>query len=96
MGGVFGNTPDTESGFTIFRGVGALDYYIPAYFALVMMAIGTVALPVHLAGYRERGVLRRLRISSISVWSLLGAQLAVSFLIAVVGRLRIGGWSTRR
>ena len=60
MGGVFGNTPDTQ----YYRGVGAMNYYIPAYFGLVMMAIGTVALPVHLTGYRERGVLRRFKASS--------------------------------
>jgi ABC-2 type transport system permease protein len=90
MGGVFGNEADTgDGGMVVFRGVGPLDYYIPAYFALVMMAIGTVALPVHLAGYRERGVLRRLRASSISVWSVLGSQLVVSFVIAVVGSILI-------
>jgi ABC-2 type transport system permease protein len=86
MGGVFGNEVSTDdAGITIFRGVGALDYYVPAYFGLVMMAIGTVALPVHLAGYRERGILRRLRASSISVWLVLGSQLAVSFSIALIG-----------
>jgi ABC-2 type transport system permease protein len=90
MGGVFGNEPSTgDSGMIVFRGVGPLDYYIPAYFGLVMMAIGTVALPVHLAGYRERGVLRRLRASSISVWSVLGSQLVVSFIIAILGSLLI-------
>lgn len=90
MGGVFGNEADTgDNGMIVFRGVGPLDYYIPAYFALVMMAIGTVALPVHLAGYRERGVLRRLRASSISVWSVLGSQLVVSFVIAVAGCILI-------
>ena len=90
MGGVFGNEADTGDGGTIvFRGVGPLDYYIPAYFALVMMAIGTVALPVHLAGYRERGILRRLRASSISIWSVLGSQIIVSLIIAVIGSLLI-------
>ena len=88
MGGVFGNEPDTSDGGTIvFRGVGPLDYYIPAYFGLVMMAVGTVALPVHLTGYRERGILRRLRASSISVWSVLGSQLVVSLVIAVLGSI---------
>jgi ABC-2 type transport system permease protein len=86
MGGVFGNEAGTmDGGDPVFRGVGPLDYYIPAYFGLVMMAIGTVALPVHLAGYRERGILRRLRASSISIWAVLGSQLVVSFVIAVVG-----------
>jgi ABC-2 type transport system permease protein len=56
-----------------------------------MMAIGTVALPVHLTGYRERGVLRRFRASSFSVWSVLGSQLMVSFIIAIFGSLLITG-----
>jgi ABC-2 type transport system permease protein len=85
MGGVFGNTPNPK----VYRGVGAIDYYMPAYFALVMTAIGVVALPVHLTAYRERGVLRRLRASSISVWSLLGSQLMVSFIIAILGSILI-------
>jgi ABC-2 type transport system permease protein len=90
MGGVFGNEADTgEGGMIVFRGVGPLDYYIPAYFGLVMMAIGTVALPVHLAGYRERGILRRLRASSISIWAVLSSQLAVSFVIAVIGSILV-------
>jgi ABC-2 type transport system permease protein len=85
MGGVFGNTPNAN----IYRGVGAMNYYMPSYYGLVMMAIGTVALPVHLAGYRERGVLRRFRASSFSVWTVLGAQLMVSIIIAVLGSLLI-------
>jgi ABC-2 type transport system permease protein len=87
MGGVFGNTPNPD--IFIYRGVGAVDYYMPSYYGLVMMAIGTVALPVHLAGYRERGVLRRFRASSFSVWSVLGSQLMVSFVIAIAGSLLI-------
>lgn len=85
MGGVFGNTPDPD----FYRGVGAMDYYVPAYFGLVISAIGLIALPVHLTGYRERGVLRRLRASSISVWSVLGSQLIVSFLITVLGSVLV-------
>ncbi len=90
MGGVFGNDP-SEGDMIIYRGVGAMDYYMPSYYGLVMMAIGTVALPVHLTGYRERGVLRRFRASSFSVWSVLGSQLIVSFIIAVLGSLLITG-----
>jgi ABC-2 type transport system permease protein len=90
MGGVFGNTPDTgDNGTIVFRGVGPLDYYMPSYFGLVMMAIGTVALPVHLTGYRERGILRRFRASSFSVWSVLGSQLMVSFVIAILGSILV-------
>jgi ABC-2 type transport system permease protein len=85
MGGVFGNEHKPE----IYRGVGAMNYYMPAYFGLVMMAIGTVALPLHLTSYRERGVLRRFRASSFSVWSVLGSQMMVSLLIAVLGSVLV-------
>jgi ABC-2 type transport system permease protein len=85
MGGVFGNTPSPD----IYRGVGAMNYYVPSYYGLVMMAIGTVALPIHLTGYRERGILRRYRASSFSVWSVLGSQLIVTFVIAVAGSLLV-------
>jgi ABC-2 type transport system permease protein len=85
MGGIFGNTVDPE----FHRGVGPVDFYMPAYYGLVIMAIGTVALPVHLIGYRERGVLRRFRASSFSVWSVLGSQFMVSFIIAIFGCLLI-------
>lgn len=83
MQGVFGNTPDPEG--DIYRGVGPLDYYVPAYIGLTIAAIGVVALPVHLAAYRERGVLRRFRASSIPVWAVVGSQVIVSFAIAALG-----------
>ena len=83
MGGVFGNTPDPS----VYRGVGPMDYYVPAYFGLVLAAIGVVALPVHLTSYRERGILRRFHASSFSIWSVLGSQLLVSFVIAILGSI---------
>jgi ABC-2 type transport system permease protein len=58
---------------------------VPAYIGVVIASIGLIGLPVHLASYRERGVLRRLRASSVSVWSMLGPQVIVSFVIAALG-----------
>lgn len=85
MGGVFGNTPDPEG--LIFRGVGPIGYYIPAYIGLISASIGVVALPVHLTGYRERRVLRRFRASSISIWAVFGSQVVVSLAISILGAL---------
>ncbi len=87
MGGVFGNTPDPEG--LVYRGVGPIDYYVPAYIGLVITAIGVVSLPVHLTAYRERGILRRFRASSISIWSVLGSHIIVSFVIAVIGGILV-------
>jgi ABC-2 type transport system permease protein len=86
MGGVFGNTPDTSS-LHIYRGVGAVNYYNPAYIALVLCSIGIVAMPVHLTAYRERRVLKRFHASSLSVWNIIGSQVLVAFVIAVLGSI---------
>lgn len=83
LGEVFGNVSDPHG--QLYQGVGPMDFYAPAYVGLVIASIGVVGLPVHLAGYRERGVLRRLRASSISAWRILGSQVLVSFVIAAAG-----------
>src|SRR5512135_3758660 len=64
MGEVFGRTADSS---VYYRNVMAMDYYAPAYVGVVLAAIGLVAIPVHLAGYRERGVLKRFSASSLPV-----------------------------
>jgi len=83
MGGVFGNEADAD----VYRGVGAMNYYVPAYIALVAASVGLISLPTHLAGNRERGVLKRYRASSMPSWAVVGAQVAVTFLISTVSAL---------
>lgn len=80
LGGVFGNTPDP----TVFKGEPPTDYYTPAYVGLVLASIGVVSLPAHLAGNRERGVLRRFRASGVPAAAVVGAEVIVSLLIALV------------
>jgi ABC-2 type transport system permease protein len=80
MGGVFGNQAEAD----FYRGVGAMDYYVPAYLALVTASVGLISLPTQLAGYRERGVLKRYRASSIPAWVVVGSQVAVTFVISIV------------
>lgn len=80
MGGVFGNEADAD----VYRGVGAMNYYVPAYIALVAASVGLISLPTHLAGNRERGVLKRYRASSMPSWAVVGAQVAVTFVISTV------------
>lgn len=62
-----------------------MTYYVPAYIGLVIASMGLIGLPVHLAGYRERGVLRRFRASGMPLWSVLGAQVAVTLAVSIVG-----------
>ncbi len=68
-----------------FGGVRPSDYYLASYVAVVIGAVGLVFLPVHLAAYRERGVLRRFRASSMPAWAVVGAQVLVALAAAAVG-----------
>ncbi len=82
LGAAFRNTaPDPK----VWQGLAPLDFYVPAYIGLTLAAVGMVALPVHLAGYRERGVLRRYLASPVPVAALLVAQLAVALIVSVAG-----------
>ena len=82
LGGIFSEGDVLEE---LLRGRPPIDWYVPAYMGLVTASIGTISLPVHLAGYRERGVLRRFRASGVSEASIFGSQLLVSLGIALVG-----------
>jgi ABC-2 type transport system permease protein len=79
LAGVFGEPDTALGGFT------GIDYYVPGYLAVVIASVGLIALPVHLASLRERGVLRRLRASSVSVTDVFGAQTAVHVAMAALG-----------
>lgn len=89
LNGVFGNEPEIDPAEDVWRGVGPADYYVPAYLGLVMAAIGVLSMPVRLASYRERGVLRRFRASAMPLWAVLGSQIAIALLTAIVGAVSI-------
>jgi ABC-2 type transport system permease protein len=84
LGGIF-RSSDVMDDYIVGRD--PIDWYVPAYIGLVIASIGMISLPVHLATYRERGVLRRYRASGVSEWSIFGSQLLVSLGIAVMGAL---------
>lgn len=81
MGGVFGNE---ETSPEVYRGVGSMDYYVPAYLALVSASVGLISLPTHLATNRELGVLKRYRASGMAAWTVVGSQVVVTFTIAAI------------
>ena len=81
LGAVFSNVSSTR----LFQGLGAMNFYTPAYIGLVLAAMGLIQLPVHMAGYRERGVLRRFRASSLSAAAIFTSQAVVCVVIALIG-----------
>ena len=82
LGGVFGDAPDPSG--EVFRGVGGSTYYTPAYIGLAAASVGLVIIPTHLAGYRERGVLRRIRAAGVPVTAVLVGQVAVALALTLV------------
>jgi ABC-2 type transport system permease protein len=83
MGGVFGNEVDAE----FYRGIGAMDYYVPAYVALVTASVGLISLPVHIAGNRELGVLKRYHASGMPTWIVVASSVISMFVIAVLSAI---------
>ncbi len=86
LAGVFGNEihPNEPDEIDAWGGVGPVDYYAPAYVALVIASIGLIALPLRLASYREQGVLRRYRAAGFPLSSILGSHVVVAAALVVV------------
>jgi len=72
IGGSFGTRPDES-----FSDTNPARWYVASYLTVVIAATGLVMLPVHLAAYRERGVLRRLAAAGFARHSFVLAQLVI-------------------
>lgn len=82
IGGSFGTEPDE-----VFP-VNPAHWYVASYFTVVIGATGLIMVPVHIASYRERGVMRRFAVAGFPRWSFAMAQLAVGLIaIAIAGVL---------
>jgi ABC-2 type transport system permease protein len=89
LAGIFGSepvAPDDEYGI-LYRGVAPTTYYLPAYLALVVASVCVISLPTHIAGNRDRGVLKRFHASGVPVWVVAGAEAVVSVGLASVNAL---------
>jgi len=72
-----------------FEGERPADYYLASYVGVVIAAVGLVTVPVHVAAYRERGILRRFRASAVPAASVVGAQVIVGLLTAALGSVAL-------
>ena len=79
IGGSFGTAPDHE-----FGGANPSHWYVASYLTVVIAATGLVMLPVHLASYRERGVLRRFAAAGFPRWSFAVAEIVVGLITTAV------------
>jgi ABC-2 type transport system permease protein len=79
LGGVFDGDGDE------FSGTEPAHWYLAAYIGVVIAATGLIMLPVHLAGYRERGVLRRFQVSRFPGWAVPAAHVLVGLVTCAIG-----------
>ena len=79
LAGVFGNEDDMGG-----TGVSGTDYYIAGYIGVPMGALALVGLPVMLASYRERDVLRRFEAFGVPTGRVVAAQALVTAVLIVL------------
>lgn len=86
---VFGNKQadarEVENGMLVWRGVTPANYYTAASVAVIIAALGLMTLPITLASYRERGILRRFHASAVPASIVISAQLTLALITFVVG-----------
>jgi ABC-2 type transport system permease protein len=89
MAAVFGNdradAGKIQNGMLIWRGVTPANYYMAASVAGIVAALGLMTLPTTMASYRQRGILRRFRASSVSASTIVSAQLTLALVTFVAG-----------
>jgi ABC-2 type transport system permease protein len=82
--GEFSGGPDKSlDGFSLVAA------YVPVLIAFTCSTFALQGLPAVLAGYRERGILRRLNATPVGAGRLLGAQLTVNLSVSLAATLGI-------
>lgn len=81
---IFGAIPSFRKPTASLGGYTPLDVYVPILIAFAMAMSAAVVMPVLLAGYRERGVLRRLRTTPAGPYRVLAAHLIINLALAAV------------
>lgn len=82
IGAALGDSPYVEGGGA-FPGLRTIDLFVPSMFGLSAANLGLMALPALFAGYRERGILRRYRVTPLSLATLYIAESVVQFAMLV-------------
>ncbi len=80
FGSIYGNEPTP-----FFGGRGSVDVSVPGYIAMIIGTTGFMSIPIGVATYRERGVLRRYRATPLHPAAILTAQVVVGFMMTLLG-----------
>jgi ABC-2 type transport system permease protein len=81
---IFGAIPSFRQPAASLGGYTPLDVYLPILITMSMALSAVLATPMLLAGYRERGVLRRLQTTPAGPYRVLAAHLVINLVFATV------------
>lgn len=84
VAGAFGSEPDPE-----FGGVSPEQFYVTGYMGVPVAALALIGLPVMLASYRERGVLRRFEAFGVAARKVVTAQAFVTAALVAVAAVTV-------
>jgi ABC-2 type transport system permease protein len=86
---MYGNQPTP-----ILDGYGWMDISMPAYAAMILATVGLMGIPITISGYRESGVLRRLKAAGLRPFIYIAADVMTNLLMTLVGMVGLVaiGW----
>ena len=81
---ILGTVPGPDKPVKSFGGLTYFSIFFPILIALALAVISLISLPVHLATYREQGILRRMSTTPVPPSWMLAAQVIINLALAVV------------
>lgn len=89
FGAIYGNEPAE-----IFGGRGSMDISMPGYTGMILGTVALLSIPITISGYREIGVLRRMKVTPLHPLVYMSADLLTNLFITLLGMLGVVllGW----
>lgn len=81
---VLGLIPGANKPLKSYDDLTAFSVYFPSLIVLALAVLALLSLPIHLAAYREQGILRRMSTTPVPPAWMLAAQVIVNLALAVV------------
>lgn len=82
FGSLYGNMP-----LEMMDGYGTIDVMTPSFICLIVAVTGIMSLPLTIAEYREKRILKRFMASPISPKDILLSQIFVNFITTIAGMI---------
>ncbi|MFU2158284.1 ABC transporter permease [Caldisericum sp. AR60] len=82
FGGIYGNKPTP-----FYGGHGTVDVMVPSYVGMIIAVTGLMNLPLTIAEYRDRKILKRFMATPLKPYYIIVSQVMVNFVTTLIGLL---------